>query len=63
MNRPFYNAYNPLATPAQLLSWIASPITAVTRFMAKLDEAQDMMDDLRKQQRARQALGTDCFNR
>lgn len=58
-----YNAYRPLATPAQLLSWAFAPIIALKHFMDRLNEAQDMMDELHRERRYREAVGKDCFNR
>lgn len=58
-----YNAYQPLATPAQVLSWFTAPFRAIRQFFKALDEAQTIAEEFRKELRLREATGRNGFNR
>ena len=45
-----YNAFTPLATPAEVLSWLASPITALSKLSDDLLATDEALRAMRKEQ-------------
>lgn len=49
-NHKRYNAFNPLATPAEVLSWLAAPFTALSKLSDDLLATEEALQAMRREQ-------------
>ena len=45
-----FNAYNPLATPKEVIAWLFAPITAFNKLTAQLDEIDEAIRAVQAEQ-------------
>ncbi len=58
-----YNAFQPLATPAQAIKWFAFPFVALANLSNRLVEIEQDLAAMRKERAKMEATGRLSFNR
>lgn len=58
-----YNAFQPLATPTDVLAWMALPFTVLAKWSDRLAEIEQDLASMRKERANMDAVGRLSFNR
>ena len=52
-----YNAFNPMAKPAEVLAWFVAPFTALSRLSDSLLETEEALREMRAEKEFQRAVG------